>query len=1544
MKCLLKVTKIITLLSFLVVISSLQVYAQNTAPVPSTFDILSPADGNLSLQINHSYGTASGKNHRIFYGGDFWHVKGNADAVSVLTHAFKGWKDAGGTVDAYDSGEEYARGNYHKSRLTLGGTKDDDLYGLTDDPSKSRVVALPGSSTNATSYDADDLGTAATLGATTGLDYSGENGFIAINEEDTLTIRFSGYVDPNNRMVYSTVGGGADLNYSGSLLKSKSYAFDIGNPANDGENGVRYGVIPSTLPDGASFNGNLFVWVPNFIQGDGDSDNSLHNGIYFVDANISNGSTASELTDAAVGLNATAGPRVGELKDSLYVVYFSATDDGIPPKTGIDSLFILVNDSIANPGPVFTSRVVVNRNGQNVTYNQQIRSINADSALNYNEGDSIFITFNATDLDSARGGGENERLEITVEEWSDFQPSEFVPTDWATALKENLDSVALDTASVSVNGKPRALKVRLQVAFNIADDPDVIDRIIIKVKDEHDNIARDTMQFSIHNLNRKPIWDADTSRKPSDSTMVFAYSPELVEPDSVSAIQPIGVSSGKTDSIYFTRYVYDPDPYIDDQLGPAISFTQSGAPNPIWSTSGLMILSLESEDTVSYPFTITAKDSYTADQKSAIANLILRVAPEPVMAEIYPHLGYPGQDVTIFGEGFGLFDEASTTPSKVVFRARNTQGQAQNIRATINSWSRDRINLTIPRSVPESRYVAATSLYIPDTVEVYSAVFSDPAYYPYVIEAADTMSLQDIEIANVTSTSAQIKWRTAFTGSDSLVLAQATDTLNVFGATIFTESGTSYYWPTFVIWDPITPGFSSTPAAVRIYKGSTASSDQMHIINITDLAPSTLYKFILAMENKLFYGDSTHNVNGPYVPIKIDRSNVNNGSVSGFRFMTLPEQNANGATHVITGKVFTSTGAAINCQVSVKIISHTETSDTSLAIATIVGSDSSWVLNLGNAVMDTIGVSDRAFPWAVGDYLLVTVGGDKDVGFTQFVSTVTSSLPQVVNQSLNGTLIAASVNYDLRFKTGLNLIGVPVNLFSTEPQTSDDLLNTIQGGVPSISKWLTGLGLQNTRVKAVTVAGGFLGDAEFDLELYEGYFVSVDQQEFVTLRGSIFSDTLPVKVFDQGGGLYWISRPAQVESKFYAWSARTMLAPGNIPYATEIFRYNEDYQQYETAAIDPSTGAFIADMNFHIDVSEGYILRLTQNSQWDIDTPSSVLLANASAAFDNITAVAPSLTLNIGASNASSGAVRNIRLTDVTSSAATISWITNGAGTAQVRYGKAAEGLNKVASFNPGLVTGGMRVVKLLGLEPETEYICEIVSDGITYNNNGQPFAFKSAKIGIGIPYTVFGRLVNEEGAPLAKAMVYVEVRGGDNLSEPLMAITNELGYWNVNLANLKTAAEGTVYEWNAGDEIRVTAVYEDASTSFRALVSGESPQNVVRITDNNGVAQEKKEAAKVALPKVFGMAQNYPNPFNPSTTIAYDIPETTQGVNVELKVYNLRGQTVRTLVNELKVPGHYVVQWNGENDNSEPVSSGVYFYRIKAGDYVATRKMVLLK
>jgi hypothetical protein len=94
-------------------------------------------------------------------------------------------------------------------------------------------------------------------------------------------------------------------------------------------------------------------------------------------------------------------------------------------------------------------------------------------------------------------------------------------------------------------------------------------------------------------------------------------------------------------------------------------------------------------------------------------------------------------------------------------------------------------------------------------------------------------------------------------------------------------------------------------------------------------------------------------------------------------------------------------------------------------------------------------------------------------------------------------------------------------------------------------------------------------------------------------------------------------------------------------------------------------------------------------------------------------------------------------------------------------------------------------------------------------------------------------------------------------------------------------------------------------------------------------------------LPQAFALHQNYPNPFNPTTTIKYDVREDAR---VVLKIYNVLGQEVRTLVDRKETAGFKSVIWDGRNNLGEQVSSGVYIYRVQMGNFVKSRKMMFIK
>jgi len=105
--------------------------------------------------------------------------------------------------------------------------------------------------------------------------------------------------------------------------------------------------------------------------------------------------------------------------------------------------------------------------------------------------------------------------------------------------------------------------------------------------------------------------------------------------------------------------------------------------------------------------------------------------------------------------------------------------------------------------------------------------------------------------------------------------------------------------------------------------------------------------------------------------------------------------------------------------------------------------------------------------------------------------------------------------------------------------------------------------------------------------------------------------------------------------------------------------------------------------------------------------------------------------------------------------------------------------------------------------------------------------------------------------------------------------------------------------------------------------------------------ALEVREVNTPSIPTVFSLSQNYPNPFNPKTLIRFTLPKDSW---VNMEVYNILGQRVKTLVNEKLTAGVKEVEWDSKGDNGLEVASGIYFYRIKADDFSDIKKMVMLK
>ena len=207
------------------------------------------------------------------------------------------------------------------------------------------------------------------------------------------------------------------------------------------------------------------------------------------------------------------------------------------------------------------------------------------------------------------------------------------------------------------------------------------------------------------------------------------------------------------------------------------------------------------------------------------------------------------------------------------------------------------------------------------------------------------------------------------------------------------------------------------------------------------------------------------------------------------------------------------------------------------------------------------------------------------------------------------------------------------------------------------------------------------------------------------------------------------------------------------------------------------------------------------------------------------------------------------------------------------------------------------------------------------------------------------GGRITLDGNPLENATIYAisktEQLSNSEEASPLK-VSNLCGYIAAS------AVSGSEGEYLL--EKLLPGTYYLLVTSPYGTVNGPEVElkfkNICGVDINIGRSDVKE--GNTSLPKKISLSQNYPNPFNPATTIPFQVRSLEFGVgrpvHTFLTIYNLTGQRVRILLDEEMMPGDYQAIWDGKDDNGQRVSSGIYFYRFKAGNSSETRKMIMLK
>jgi hypothetical protein len=176
----------------------------------------------------------------------------------------------------------------------------------------------------------------------------------------------------------------------------------------------------------------------------------------------------------------------------------------------------------------------------------------------------------------------------------------------------------------------------------------------------------------------------------------------------------------------------------------------------------------------------------------------------------------------------------------------------------------------------------------------------------------------------------------------------------------------------------------------------------------------------------------------------------------------------------------------------------------------------------------------------------------------------------------------------------------------------------------------------------------------------------------------------------------------------------------------------------------------------------------------------------------------------------------------------------------------------------------------------------------------------------------------------------------------PFKGIIDEVRIWNI--ARTESEIQFTMNQSLNGNETGLIGYWkfdEGTGTTTSDATSNHDDGTISGAVWVPGITSVKNE---VNLPTSYSLSQNYPNPFNPSTKIRYSIPNVGSGLaRTVLKVYDVLGNEVATLVNEEKPAGNYEVDFNASSA-SGGLSSGVYFYKLTAGSFTDTKKMILLR
>jgi len=889
------------------------------------------------------------------------------------------------------------------------------------------------------------------------------------------------------------------------------------------------------------------------------------------------------------------------------------------------------------------------------------------------------------------------------------------------------------------------------------------------------------------------------------------------------------------------------------------------------------------------------------------------LSASPRLMRIVPPTAEPGDQVLAVGESFGTYLKPqgraeAESASSVRLVNIGTDGQKLLLDCEILSWEDTRVLFTLPEDARMIKRIGDDGFPVSDTLLFYSAESSSPLKLPYLVSESEDFQVDNLEVVNITATSAIVRWRSSGWGPDSLILALGMyDSLDITSA-FFTDQRN--YYPNFVVKS--SGRLSSKTSSASVFHSELGLKNGIHQVVLTGLHPDRLYRFFIALPEERFLVDSTRFVGGPYTPVLVGRTADNhNGLFDAFAFRTLADLGSANPGYVLTGSV---AAHVIGGRVTIFLVSRAQPADTSTTVGALLDTQGRWIVNL-SSLRFARQPSQHFFP-EEGDFISVAVDAGNQ-GFCRFEASFGG--PNEWIQDLGRQVLQAVVDFPEPIYPGINLFSVPVEYFDNRPLTAVFQLEKVPGGNAGLSRYLTDQGLFQTCFRSGMPGDRYLGE-NFILSPGQAYILSSSHKSDLIWRGAMFGDNLPEIVFP-GAGLFYFSRPLQPDSLSFSWDSYSFLQ--QVDAAKEIFTWDNRRQSYLSAFKIP--GGEVWGQFFTLRPGGGYIARITEASSWNAALPDQAVLAGRSAApipqpaAENHRVVQPSDWLW------QPWPERPI-LCDITASS--FSLLHRSSFTAihvpNLPAGAGSEVFHRAE----------YELVVFSGLLPGSEV--RLPGPGAL------TFPLPNNLLPPRPDLICYGTLSDSRGFPLAGRPVWLGTRGGDLL----LTFSDGEGNWWINLANLPLKSSEIK---NARDSLalRVTTALGNNLLQAGIRLRDNFPARLDLELDT--AAPERFSCLGTAsgsiLPRAFSLEQNNPNPFNPGTSIAFTVPSSTgENRSVRLEVFNLRGQKVKTLIEESLTAGRYSVTWNGRDEQDRPLGSGVYFYRLSLPEACLTRKMILLK